>query len=142
MATQANKLFIGACVLFIIIVFLMLYERAPRISFDPERKEIYVLTGTFLKTEKRELRSVDNKWYSIEPRHGLPVELATPFSMYYNQSYKIVLEPGGTLALVSNNQLERAELKWIDDQWKHKDPSASEWLEFGEYEPPGHEDSH
>jgi hypothetical protein len=96
--------------------------------------------GTFFKSERLQLQATNGRWYIIENKWGLPIEISTPYSLKYNNRYNIVLEQGGTLALVSKDQLERSELKWIDDKWKHKDPSTMEYLEFGEPQLPDSED--
>lgn len=132
--TDKSKFTIAGLVVIGVAIFLIYYEKTPALSFDPDRKEIYVVKGTFLRTQKIELRSFNNKWFVIEPKFGFPIEIATPYSMRFNANYEAVLEPNGTLAMVSNDHLERSELKWMDNEWRHKDPSTAEWLEFGEAE--------
>ena len=134
--TDKTKFTIAGLVALGLVLFFVYYEKTPSLSMDPNRKEIYVVKGTYLRTQKMELRSVNNKWFIIEPKFGIPVEIATPYSMRFNANYEAVLEPSGTLAMVSNDHLERSELRWMDNHWKHKDPSTNEWLGFGEPDPP------
>lgn len=119
-----------------LILYVARYERTPALSFSPTREEIYLVRGTFFKSERLKLRSASGKWNVIENKWGLPIEISTPYTLKYNNYYDVILEQGGTLALVSKDKLERSELRWIDGQWKHKDPSTTEWLEFGDPEEP------
>jgi len=134
--TDKTKFILAGLAVLTTVLFLVYYEKTPSLSIDPNRKEIYVVKGTYLRTQKMELRVINGKWFIIEPKFGLPVEIATPYYMRFNEKYEAVLEPQGTIAMIKNDHLERSELRWIDDQWKHKDPSTTEWLEFGEPDPP------
>jgi hypothetical protein len=127
-----TKFILAGLVISGIAVFLIFYQKTPALSFNPDRKEIYIIKGTFLRSQKLELKVIGGKWFMIEPKFNLPIEIATPYYMRFNAHYEAVLEPHGTLAMISNDHLERSELKWIDGRWKHKDPSTTEWLEFGE----------
>jgi hypothetical protein len=137
---EKHKLLIAGLVVAGVVVFLLYYQKMPEFSFDPDREVIFVVKGTYLRTKRMELKSFNNKWFVIDPKYGIPVEIATPYSMRFNDNYEVVLESNGTLAMVSNDHLERSELRWIDDRWRHKDPSTTEWLEFGDPEPPDPEE--
>jgi len=122
------------------VLFVIYYERQPKIDFQSDRKEIYVEKGTRLHPKKLRLESFNNKWYVID-KNELPIEIYTPYSMQFGEKYDVILEANGKLAMVSKDRLERLELKWMDNQWKHKDPSTTEWLEFAEQEPPEPDDN-
>lgn len=134
MKSERIKLLVGILVVGGVIAFLLFYKQTPAIVFQPDRERLFLTTGTFFHTEKTELTVIDRRWYIIENKFGLPIEISTPYSMRFNDTYEVILEPNGKLALVANDHLNRSELKWEDGRWLHKDPSTDEWLEFPDFE--------
>ena len=106
-----TKFILAGLVILGIAVFIIFYQKTPALSFNPDRKEIYIIKGTFLRSQKMELKVIGGKWFMIDSKFNLPIEIATPYYMRFNANYEAVLEPHGTIAMISNDHLERSELR-------------------------------